>query len=168
MKISVVPAQITTIEDKIIGNLTFNQILLLIVPLVLGTIIYLLLPPSSQLTLAKLVLITLLCLVFGLLAVRFRGRTGAGWLIIFLSYNLRPHFYLFTKNDSSTRALVFVNKTKEITKEKETSTKETVVATFSQANQLLLNQLLTDPSLSVRLELDKKGEIDVSLSKSKR
>ena len=32
MKMTVVPAQVTTVEDRIIGNLGFSQILLLIVP----------------------------------------------------------------------------------------------------------------------------------------
>ena len=42
---TVVPAQVTTVEDRIIGNLGFSQILLLIVPVFASAFIFGLFPP---------------------------------------------------------------------------------------------------------------------------
>ena len=57
MKTTVVPAQITTIEDRIAGNLTFIQIVLLICALILSTVVYAAIPPRIHLTVVKLILI---------------------------------------------------------------------------------------------------------------
>lgn len=48
MKTTVVPAQITTVEDKIAGSLTFTQIIMLVIPLLTSTAIYVLILPSSR------------------------------------------------------------------------------------------------------------------------
>jgi hypothetical protein len=37
MRTRVIPAQITTVEDRIAGNLNLTQILLLMIPVILGT-----------------------------------------------------------------------------------------------------------------------------------
>ena len=164
MKTSVVPAQITTIEDKIAGNMTFPQILLLVISLVLGTIIYTIVPPSSHLSIMKVTAIGVQFLILGLLAVRIKGQTIADRLIMLLRFALRPRLYLFTKNDLSTRDIIQPEKTKKIVKtSKDSIKKKKAVTTKSKADQFLLDRLLKDPSLMVRLELGKKGGIDVSL-----
>ena len=168
MKTSVVPAQITTVEDKIAGNLTFSQIVLLIIPLILGTIVYVLTPPSSKVTIIKLIVICILFASFGILAVRFRGRTVADWLIILLRFGLRSHLYVFTKNDLETRSVIIPEKHREIAAIKiQAAKKKSTKKLVPQVDQPLLNRLLKDPALMVRLELGKKGGINVSLSTDK-
>ena len=168
MKTSVVPAQITTVEDKIAGNLTFTQIVLLVIPLILGTVVYVLTPPSSKVTIIKSIIISILFATFGLLAIRFKGRTIADWLVILLRFGLRPHLYLFTKNDLETRDVIPQEKTKEVkTVKKQSAKKEKAKTLIPQVDRPLLNRLLKDPATIVRLELGKKGGINVSLSADK-
>ena len=168
MKTGVVPAQITTVEDKIAGNLTFSQIVLLVIPLILGTIVYVLTPPNSQITIIKFIVICILFASFGLLAIRFRGRTIADWLVILLRFGLRPHLYLFTKNDLETRDVIVFKKPKEVVAATKQSTKkQKAKALVPQVDRPLLNRLIKDPSTIVRLELGKKGGINVSFSAEK-
>ena len=49
MKTQVIPAQITTVEDKIVGSLTFSQLLLLLTPVALVALIYAFMPPLMEL-----------------------------------------------------------------------------------------------------------------------
>ena len=97
MRSTVVPAQITTVEDRIAGNLTFTQIIMFVIPLVTSTTVYVLIPPQSQLGLFKLVLICIQILIFGILAIRIRGKILADWLIIYIKFKIRPRVYIFTK-----------------------------------------------------------------------
>ena len=45
MKMTVVPAQVTTVEDRIIGSLGFSQILLLVIPIFVSAGVFALVPP---------------------------------------------------------------------------------------------------------------------------
>ncbi|MDD3938890.1 MAG: PrgI family protein [Bacilli bacterium] len=103
MKSTVVPAQITTVEDKIAGSLTFMQIILLVFSLIIGTAFYGLIPPKLHLSTIKIVLMIGQFVIFGLLALRYHGRILADWLVIYLRYKLRPRIYIYTKNDSLSR-----------------------------------------------------------------
>jgi len=168
MKTSVVPAQITTVEDKIAGNLTFSQIVLLVIPLILGTVVYVLTPPSSKVTIVKTIVISTLFAAFGLLAIRFKGKTIADWLVILLRFGLRPHLYLFTKNDLESRDVIVPEKPKEVAAAKKQSAKKQKAKTLlPQVDRPLLARLIKDPTTMVRLELGKKGGINVSFSAEK-
>ncbi len=168
MKTSVVPAQITTIEDKIAGNMTFPQILLLVISLVLGTIIYVIVPPSSRLSVIKIIAIVVQFLILGLLALRVKGQTMADRLMILLRYALRPRLYLFTKNDLATRDVAVLEKAKKTAKvNNDLTKKKQAVPEKPKLDQSMLDRFLTDPSLNIRLELTKKGGIDVSLKTDK-
>ncbi len=103
MKSVVVPAQITTVEDKIAGSLNFIQIILLVFSLIIGTAFYGLIPPKLHLSSLKIVLMIAEFAVFGLLALRYKGRILADWLVIYLRYKARPRIYIFTKNDILSR-----------------------------------------------------------------
>lgn len=103
MRTIIIPAQITTIEDKITGSLNFTQILLLMAPVLWGTLVYTLFSPVLKLAPYKIGLVlfvTLICLV---LAMRVKEKIVAEWLGILLSYRLRPKYYLFTKNNTTER-----------------------------------------------------------------
>lgn len=103
MKSVVVPAQITTVEDKIAGSLNFIQIILLVFSLIIGTAFYGLIPPKLHLSSLKIFLMIAEFAVFGLLALRYKGRILADWLIIYLRFKARPRVYIFTKNDLLSR-----------------------------------------------------------------
>jgi hypothetical protein len=103
MKSVVVPAQITTVEDKIVGSLSFSQIILLVFSLIVGTAFYGLIAPKLHLSTFKAILMILQFMFFGGLALRYQGRILADWLILYLRFKSRPRVYTFTKNDLPSR-----------------------------------------------------------------
>src|SRR5258708_18652430 len=114
MKVTVVPAQVTTIEDRIAGNLGLSQLLLLIAPVFGSSAIYMILPPNMQSAPYKLVLIATLVFVGCLLAIRIKGKILLFWLAIIFRYNLRPKYYVFNKNSLANREQYEMSVTKEI------------------------------------------------------
>ena len=105
MRTTIIPAQITTVEDKIAGSLNMTQILILMAPILWTAIIYILLAPSMKLTSLKLVLIIISTATSGILALRIKDKIVAEWLGVLLKYRLRPKYYLFNKNDLTGRTL---------------------------------------------------------------
>jgi hypothetical protein len=106
MKLTVVPAQITSVEDRIAGNLSFKQLLLIITPVFLSMAVFVLLPPFTRYHWYKLVIsicTVSLCLT---LAVRVRDQLVAEWIGTLSRYNLRPRYYVFNKNDMTARTLI--------------------------------------------------------------
>ena len=103
MKMTVVPAQVTTVEDRIIGNLGFSQILLLVIPVFLTAGLFAALPPFMDGAVYKYVIMVVVALVFCILAIRIKGKIIAAWLVTLIRYNARPKYYLFNKNVSTLR-----------------------------------------------------------------
>jgi len=103
MKSTVVPAQVTAVEDRILGSLGFSQLMLLIVPIFIGAGFYVILPPFMGGSLYKTILMSIVTLIFCTLAIRIKGKIVALWLIVIVRYNLRPKFYLFNKNTTALR-----------------------------------------------------------------
>lgn len=96
MKTSVVPAQVTSLEDVIAANLTLTQLVLLVIPVFLSALIFVGLPPVMHLKPYKLGLLFILSSPFLVLAIRVRGQVLFKWMIVLSSYKLRPHLYLFS------------------------------------------------------------------------
>lgn len=98
MKTTIVPAQITSIEDKIGGNLTLHQLVLLMTPAFVAMITFIAMPSSMHVSAAKIAL-DLICLaVCAILALRVSGTLLFDWFVIYVNYVIRPHFYVFNKN----------------------------------------------------------------------
>ncbi len=103
MRTTIIPAQITTVEDKIAGSLNFTQILLCMAPVLFGTLVYTLFLPFMKITPYKIgvvIMVTTICLI---LAIRVKEKIVAEWLIVLLRYKLRAKYYLFNKNDLTER-----------------------------------------------------------------
>ncbi len=105
MKTTIVPAQITTVEDKIAGNLTFTQLLLLITPVFIGGGIFALFPPLMGLTVLKLIIVSVIALAGVIMAIRIKGKILLMWGAIMVRYNLRPRYFVYNKNDAYQRNL---------------------------------------------------------------
>lgn len=157
MKSTVVPAQITTVEDKIAGSLTFAQILLLVFSLIIGTAFYGLIPPKLHLSTLKMILMILQFAVFGLLALRYKGRILAEWLIVYLRYRARPRIYIFTKNDSYGREPM-VNLALDITETERVKAKARKKSTRDSANSY---PIFENPGKIISIKPSKKGGLDV-------
>ena len=169
MRSTVVPAQITTVEDRIAGNLTFTQIIMFVIPLVTSTTVYVLIPPQSQLGLFKLVLICIQILIFGILAIRIRGKILADWLIIYIKFKIRPRVYIFTKNDLNTREFINIeNKKPPINKKQSNKKRNSLTLSPPLPDQSKIDDLITNPRLKFRFGLSKKGGIDVRVVSEKK
>src|SRR5258706_11439844 len=103
MRTTIIPAQITTIEDKIAGSLNFTQILLLMTPVLWGALVYTLFALVMKLAPYKIGLVLFVTMISLILAMRVKEKIVAEWLGILVSYRLRPKYYLFTKNDITER-----------------------------------------------------------------
>ena len=163
MKMTVVPAQVTTVEDRIIGNLGFSQILLLIVPVFAAAGIFVLLPPFMGGALYKYVIMGVVALLFGLLSIRIKDKILASWLVTTLRYNLRPKYYLFNKNVTTNREEYY---SKIPTPEIKESTEKKLVkkSTLQQLDIPTTARILAtieNPATNFRLEAGKKGNLHV-------
>jgi len=157
MKSTVVPAQITTVEDKIAGSLNFIQIILLVFSLIIGTAFYGLIPPKLHLSSLKIVLMIAEFAVFGLLALRYKGRILADWLVIYLRYKARPRIYIYTKNDPQSREQVADIK---IMQEEKTPSTATVKKRIKK-NKLIERPIIASSGSIVSIKPSKKGGFDV-------
>jgi hypothetical protein len=99
MKTAIVPAQITTVEDRIAGSLGLSQVFLLSAPMFIGAGLYITLPPMMHNAPYKLMLFLFLVLTCGILAIRIKGKIVLLWVHTILRYNLRPKHYVFNKNE---------------------------------------------------------------------
>jgi len=106
MRTTVIPAQITTVEDKIAGNLNLTQLMLMVASLFIGVMIYALLPKQAAFSLYKIPLFVIEFIVCFGLALRIKGKIVLHWLIILMSFYLRPSYYVANKNDIYLRDIV--------------------------------------------------------------
>ena len=171
MRTTVIPAQITTVEDKIAGNLSLTQILLLLAPLFISTFIYTVLPVRLHLTLYKLPFMLVSLLVCSLLALRIKGKVILHWMIILTRYYFRPHLYLFDKNEPflrdselllSTGNHQAVNKEEILQIEKVTDNKKVLVSDLVK-----MEELISNPESNLRFNFDRNGGLNVAFQKVK-
>lgn len=171
MKTQVIPAQITTVEDKIAGNLNLTQILLLLFPAFWTTLVFTFFSPRLHFTFYKLPLVLgvlVLCLV---LALRIKGKVVLSWVVTILHYNLRPKYYVFNKNEIYLRNLDIPdlkNKTKVQTKKAEEKVEIKTKPITSIADLVKLDGLLSNPKYSFSFKSTKKGGMNVAFEQEQK
>lgn len=166
MRTTVVPAQITSVEDKIAGSLSFSQLMLLIVPLFLSVAIYTCLPPFGGFHIYKVVIASLFTIVCLLLAIRIKGRLIAEWLAIRMRYNARPLHHVFDKNTSYARPKVKKTEKQPELKEPEIEKKPLFEPTLLQPKEQLAFETTTaNPKADFHFTVDKKGALNVRIKK---
>lgn len=168
MRISIVPAQITTVEDKIAGNVSVQQAALLGIPILLGFIIAVVFPPSGQFVAYKIAIVFGLFIVCGSLAVRIKDRIIAQWLKLFAVYCARPLYYVYDKNSTYLR----FNGVEEIVvdevNEAQSVKKPPIITTSISPKEFVrLEQFATDVRAGMRFEVGKKGELNVRITEVK-
>jgi len=170
MRTTIIPAQITTVEDKIAGNLNLTQILILMVPVFLTAILFALIPPTMKLVGYKLILILFLAVICLILALRIKGRVLFNWLLILSQFKLRPKIFVFNKNDNYLREMEIEVikkkiKAKNINKIKAVSKKEQELVEAETARFL---QFIKDKNNSLSFKLNDKGGLNVAFEQSKK
>jgi len=167
MKVTVVPAQVTTVEDRIIGNLGLSQILLLSTPIFGGCVLYVVLPPVMHANAYKVVVMVLFLLTCALLSIRIRGKILLFWLIAILRYNLRPRYYVFNKRSLHGRDLhepePSMGMEAETTEVKEKSRRK---LPLSIAEVAQIERLIDNPASNLSFE-NRKGYLYVRITEVK-
>ena len=163
MKIAIVPAQITTVEDKITSNLTITQLLLLALPLCLCGLVYALPPSMFTFTKLKVTALVMLCPSFCLMAIRAKGKLLIEWVCLISKYQIRPRIYVSDKSDSYLRTddTYAVNVGAEGANIKNS---ETVVIANSKLHPeelLQLHDLLSRSQYSLAIKINKNGGLNV-------
>lgn len=166
MKSTIVPAQITTVEDKIAGSLSMSQLVLLCTPIFIDGVLYILFPPGLKFVLYKVVLCIAIALICASMAVRIKGKILLLWAIVIVRYNLRPRLYVLDKNDT------YLRDTLEITEALETEdmpdaasvAAEPHVEVVTPLNVAHIQQLLLDHRAELAIQPTKKGGFRVILT----
>ena len=167
MRSKPIPAQITTVEDKIAGNLNLTQIMLLMIPVFFTTAAYAVFPPRMHLAVYKFPLVLIVLVISLTLSIRIKGKVVLNWLVILLTYNLRPRYYLFNKNDTNFRTLylpVFEKKQRRLFKKVPAKQENKApIPAFALKDLAKLQNLINNPKYSFVLKAAKKGGFNVFL-----
>lgn len=172
MRTTVIPAQITTVEDKIAGSLNLAQIILLVVPVIWATVVYTIVPPIFKITWYKLPIVMVVAVFCVILSLRIKGKVVISWLGVLLRYNLRPKYWVYNKNDAYLRELYlpefekkkkFFNfnfKFNKAPKKKEIKIK---AKDFGIKDLIALKDFIHNPNYQLSLKPDSKGGLYVYL-----
>lgn len=165
MKATVVPAQVTTVEDRIAGSLSMSQVLLLSVPIFLGSFLYMILPPGMHGAVYKYVLLGLLTFICCVLAIRVKGTIVLLWLIILGKYFGRPRRYSFMKKVMTGRPPEAKLVTEEVSEAFEAET-EDAPERLSHQTRYDIEQLIATEYNGLVLTT-RKGGLHVRITKAK-
>ena len=166
MRVSVVPAQVTTVEDRIIGCLGFMQILILVSAILCGVEVFVMLPPMMGEAWYKYGIIAAVLVVGSILSIRVRGVVLAHWVGIIVRYNQRPMYYVADKNTTAYR---------QRDKDKDDQAHmpvHTSPGTVSRHQPVLLDAsarakaraVIDDPAAHIRIATDTKGGVHVRIT----
>lgn len=168
MKSTVIPAQITTVEDKIVGSLSMTQIVILMVPVFFATLMFAIAPPVMHIALYKLppvLLVVALCLI---LSLRIKDKVIASWLFVLLRFNIRAKYYVFNKNDAYLRDLPELTlETKKRVIKQEIKKDITTEKTFGLKELKKIETLIKNPNYSFSLKPTKTGGLYMAISEIK-
>lgn len=169
MRTTVIPAQITTVEDRIAGSLNLTQIILLMIPVIFTTIVFAVLPPKLHIALYKFPIVIVISAICTGLALRIKGKVVLNWLLVVLRFNLRPKYYVYNKNDTYLRDLYlpdFATKQKRAERKAKKEVEIKIPASSFGLDELMaLRAFIKNPNYSTSLKPDGKGGLYVAVSK---
>ncbi len=166
MRSQVIPAQITTVEDKIAGNFSLTQIMLLLMPVLIATFIYAFLPPTMTFVIYKLVLASFLAVLSITLAIRVKGRIIASWLVVLIRYNARPKYYIYNKNSATYREVIKPEvQTAIVEQEQDEKVSQKQINAPDIKDVLKLRHLLDTTDFNLTYRSGKKGGLNVAFEK---
>ena len=165
MKVAIVPAQVTTIEDKVAGGLGLQQLVLLVTPIILFGVMYGILPPNFTLVAYKLILAIVLGVCIGLLAVKVKGLLVLQWVLILSRYLARPQLYLFDKRSLAARQARDVQQPEAVVVSNTELRWHPPVLNVAVHERVALEALINGPDAKLHFKTDKKGRLRVAISK---
>lgn len=175
MRATTIPAQITTVEDKIAGNLNITQVTLLGVPIIFTAIAYTAFPPVFHFAWYKFPLILLVVIISVVLSLRIRGKVVINWLFVVMKYNLRPRYFVFNKNDEYLREMclpVAEVKPKKsflpaFLKREKKMQNGIPAKSFDIKDLMRLKDFINNPDYTFAFKVNAKGGINVALEQIK-
>lgn len=167
MKTAIVPAQITSVEDRVAGNLTFTQLLLMIVPIFFSAAIYVFLPPFLGYKNYKVGIALLLVITCLILAIRIKNKLVVSWIKVIALYNLRPRYFVFDKNSTRIESTMPVKAEQAQSKTKKTKS-SFPKHTFSTKELYAFDQISGSPKAALAYATNKKGELYVRIQEIKK
>ena len=162
MRSTVIPAQITTVEDKIAGNFSLSQILLMMAPVLMATLLYTIVPTSMSFGKGKIIFTIIFSIIFLTLAIRVKNKIVGEWLVVWLRFKLRPEIYVFDKNDNYLRPIYLKEKAGVKVKTKEIK-KVMVKEKISDEDRVRWQNIIEGRNRSLSFEFNKKGGLNVAL-----
>lgn len=172
MRTRVIPAQITTVEDKIVGSLNLMQMIILMAPVFFTTFIYALMPPSMNFVTYKLTISAVSFILCLILAMRIKGKVVVDWLSILLRYNSRSKYYIYNKNEAHLRYMYIPTLQKEkvieksSTKAKKSVKNEPIKERVK--NLVTLENIISGQDVAFRYKVNKKGGLHVAFEQIKK
>ena len=157
MRTTIIPAQITTVEDKIAGNLNLTQIMLLVIPVFWAAIIYAVFSPVMKISMYKIPLIFIFTLVCMILALRIKGRVVLDWLNTISRFYSRPKYYLFTKQDVFMRSIDMLPSPKPAHKVPSFTKNKKVQKVNTLSESVFIQNLIKNPNYSFSFKSGKGG-----------
>jgi hypothetical protein len=169
MKQTVVPAQVTTVEDRIVGNLGISQMVLLSMPVLAAGIVFTVLPPALHVALYKLLFLVPFAALCAALSIRIKGKIVLFWIIVRVRYNLRPQYYVFNKNTVASRQLYDGVKATNLPREEpEKSKPNSQRSTLTTAEIIRTFAAMDNPAAKLAFTTDKKGKLHVRITEVKQ
>lgn len=164
MRSTAVPAQVTTVEDRIMGSLGFSQLVLFVLPIFVGAGLFIILPPVMHGSLYKYVVMSVVALISGILAIRIKGRIVLLWLVTIIRYNLRPKYYVFQKtaDHRETYKTAKTEQSEEVGSQTEAKIPRLPELSFRDTAYVL--EAISRPERNLRFEMTKKGGLHVRLT----
>lgn len=164
---TVVPAQVTTVEDRIVGNLGMTQVILLATPILLAGLVFVFVPPTMQFTTYKVVGLTLLMAVFGTLAIRIKDKLVLFWIVMRVRYNVRPRYYVFNKNSTANREQYRTAPTELLADEPEKVKVRRQASKLTTAETVNVLDTINNPAANLTFATSKKGSLYVRITEVK-
>jgi hypothetical protein len=165
MRSAAVPAQITTVEDKIAGNLTLQQMLFLTTPAFIDFAVYAILPHMLKLEPYKIFLMFTITTLSCLMAIRIKNQILFAWIHTILNFNRRPRYYVFDKNSLHLRKL-WSESSDSIANVEEGNgehLQRKKVSEISNEDMVIAQSLLGSQTLNISFSRSRKGELYVVL-----
>lgn len=164
---AIVPAQITTVEDKVFANLSFIQVALLGVPLLIGLAVTLFCLPFMKLAAYKVVIDALL-LIPSLFAIRRGDELLIYKLVRRVQFNRRARYFTFDKSDGYLRSS---DEKQDLSVAVEAVKEEEIIAQdvpeIPIADRVRLEAIMRDPQAGLRYVVGKNGRLDVIIQEVK-
>ena len=163
MKTTVVPAQITSVEDRISAHLSFKQLILMIIPVFLSAAIFVFLPPFLMYRNYKLAISLVFVALCLTLAIRIKQRLIIEWIQVLKKYNSRPRIYVYNKNSMIHRSRTKMSKivTPEVVTEVEAS--QAVPPEYKEDDVVNFESIVDNPLANFHFSRSKKGGLSVHL-----